>query len=159
LLTTMAELVLEGRLRDVLGRNAMRRTVERMTDHVIVCGYGRFGRAVLAELRRKDVPTVVVDVDPALEAELGRGDVPYLVGSALSDAILEQAGLPRARAIVVATPSDPDNVFITLSARERNPQIRIHARAETEAGLRRLQLAGADQVISAYQMGGIRMAS
>src|SRR5262249_23370244 len=60
---------------------------------------------------------------------------------------------------VVATPSDPDNVFITLSAREKNPAIRIHARGETEAGLRRLELAGAHQVVSAYHSGGVRMAA
>src|SRR5262249_21131242 len=72
---------------------------------------------------------------------------------------LERAGIHRARAIVVATPSDPDNVFITLSAREKNPAIRIHARGETEAGLRRLELAGAHQVVSAYHSGGVRMAA
>jgi voltage-gated potassium channel len=137
----------------------MRRNVERMSDHVILCGFGRFGRAVFEELRHKAVPTVVVDVDPTLEAELHDADVPYLIGSALSDDVLEHVGIARARAIVVATPSDSDNVFITLSARERNPRIRIHARGETEVGLRRLRQAGADQVISAYQMGGIRMAS
>ena len=73
--------------------------------------------------------------------------------------MLERAGIRRARAIVVATPSDPDNVFITLSAREKSPDIRIHARGETEAGLRRLELAGADQALSAYHSGGVRMAA
>jgi voltage-gated potassium channel len=82
-----------------------------------------------------------------------------VLGSALSDDVLERAGIARARAIVIATPSDPDNVFITLSAREKSPGIRIHARGDSEPGLRRLRLAGADQVISAYQMGGMRVAA
>ncbi len=73
--------------------------------------------------------------------------------------LAERAGIRRARAIVVVTGSDPENVFITLSVREKNPKIRIHARGESDAGLRRLRLAGADQVLSAYQSGGLRMAA
>src|SRR5262245_63850578 len=102
---------------------------------------------------------VVIDADPHREEEIRQLGVPYLIGSALSDEMLEGAGIGRARAIVVATPSDPDNVFITLSAREKNPGIRIHARAETEAGLRRLELAGAHQTLAPYHSGGVRMAA
>jgi voltage-gated potassium channel len=83
----------------------------------------------------------------------------HVNGSALEDEILEEAGIGTARAIVVATDSDADNVYITLSAREKNPCIAIHARGESETGLRRLKSAGANQVISAYQRGGMRIAS
>ena len=159
LLTTLAELVLEGRLRELLGRTAMEREIAALDGHVILCGYGRFGRAVAEELLRSDARVVVIDSDPHLEEELKRRKAPYLIGSALSDEVLERAGMRRARAIVVATASDSDNVFITLSAREQNPSIRIHARAESEAGIRRLRLAGADQVVSAYQTGGTRIAA
>jgi voltage-gated potassium channel len=137
----------------------MQRRTEQISNHVIVCGYGRFGRVVTDELRRNGAELIVVDSDPELEAELKALGVPYVIGSALSDDVLERAGLARARAIVVATPSDPDNVFITLSARERSQTIRIHARGESEAGLRRLELAGANQALSAYQSGGFRMAA
>src|SRR4029453_2208478 len=102
---------------------------------------------------------VVIDADPDREEEIRRLGVPYVIGSAVADDVLERAGIGRARAIVVATPSDPDNVFIPLSAREKNPGIRIHARGETEAGLRRLELAGAHQALSAYHSGGVRMAA
>ncbi len=159
LFTVGAQLVLEGQLRDLYGRTAMQRQVDRHRDHVIVCGYGRFGRVVADELVRSATPLVVVDADPARDEELRMRGIPYIIGSAVSDDVLERAGVRRARAIVVATPSDPDNVFITLSAREKNPAIRIHARGETEEGLRRLQLAGADQAMSAYHSGGVRMAA
>jgi voltage-gated potassium channel len=159
LFTVGAQLVLEGQLRDLYGRNAMQRQVDRHRDHVIVCGYGRFGRVVADELAHSGTPLVVVDADPARDEELRSRGIPYIIGSAVSDEVLERAGIRRARAIVVATPSDPDNVFITLSAREKNPDIRIHARGETEEGLRRLQLAGADQAMSAYHSGGVRMAA
>src|SRR5262245_12543427 len=159
LFTIGAQLVLEGQLRDVFGRTAMQRRASNLEGHVIVCGYGRFGRAVAGELARNAAEMVIIDADPDREEDLSRLGVPYVIGSAVADDVLERAGIRRARAIVVATPSDPDNVFITLSAREKNPSIRIHARGETEAGLRRLELAGAHQTVSAYHSGGVRMAA
>ena len=159
LLTQLAELVIEGQLREVFGRSAMERELEKLRGHVIVCGYGRFGKAVVEELMHSRSPLVILDSDAAKKDELAALAVPYFIGSALSDEALVEAGVERARAIVVATPSDSDNVFITLSARERNPRISIHARAESESGARRLRLAGAHQVISAYQIGGTRIAA
>jgi voltage-gated potassium channel len=158
-LGTLAELLVEGKLRELLGRNAMQRELSKFHGHVIVCGYGRFGRAVVEELTRGRARCVILDSNPALRDDLEAEGVPYLIGSALSEDVLESARLAHAKAIVLAIPSDSDNVFITLSARERNPAIRVHARAESEAGARRLRLAGADQVISAYQSGGSRIAA
>jgi len=154
-----AEMLIEGHLRDALGRNAMQRRINDLRDHVIVCGYGRFGRVVADEIRKNESPLVVVDCDPAREEELKRAGIPYVIGSALDDDVLAQAGLDRARAIVVATPSDPDNVFMTLAIREKNQTIRIHARGESDAALRRLQQAGATQALTAYHSGGLRMAA
>jgi voltage-gated potassium channel len=159
LVSVGAEAILEGHLRDMLGRNVMQRRIDALTGHVIVCGYGRFGRVVADELRRNKADVVVIDLDPAREAELKAADLPHVIGSALSDDVLERAGIRRAHAIVIATPSDPDNVFITLSAREKSETIRIHARGESEAGLRRLELAGANRVLAAYHSGGLRMAA
>jgi voltage-gated potassium channel len=155
----IAELLIEGHLRAFWGRTAMQHRIDRLSAHVIVCGFGRFGRVVAEKLGQAGIAVVIVDADPAKEPELERVGVPYILGSALSDDVLDRAGVSRARAIVVATASDSDNVFVTLSAREKNPAIRIHARGESDGGLRRLRLAGADQVISAYQMGGLRMAA
>jgi len=159
LLTTVAELVIEGRLQEFLGKTAMLRKIRQLEGHVIICGFGRFGRVVAEELLRNSVAVVVIDSDVAKEAELTRIGALYVIGSALEDDVLERAAIRSARAIVVATASDADNVYITLSAREKNPSIQIHARGESEAGLRRLRLAGADQVISAYQRGGMRIAA
>ncbi|MFZ0887034.1 MAG: potassium channel protein [Candidatus Binataceae bacterium] len=159
LFAVTAEMLIEGHLREYLGRTAMERKIHQLEGHVVICGYGRFGRVVAEELARNSIPLVAIDHDPAKEPELTQAGLPYLIGSALEDAVLEHAQIRRARAIVIATASDADNVYITLSAREKNPPIRIHARGESEAGLRRLKLAGADQAISAYQWGGMRMAS
>jgi voltage-gated potassium channel len=159
LLTALAEMVIEGRLKEFLGKTAMLRKIHQLESHVIICGFGRLGRVVAEELVRNSVPIVVIDSDPAQEAELNRLEMLYVIGSALDDDALERAAIRTARAIVVATASDADNVYITLSAREKNQSIQIHARGETDAGLRRLRLAGADQVISAYQRGGMRIAA
>jgi len=159
LLTAVAEMIIEGRLQDFLGKTAMLRKIHQLENHVIICGFGRFGRVVAEELMRNSVPIVVIDSDTALEAELNRLEMLYVIGSAHDEDALERAAIRTARAIVVATASDADNVYITLSAREKNPSIQIHARGESEAGLRRLRLAGADQVISAYQRGGMRIAA
>ncbi len=159
LLTIVGELVIEGRLREFFGRTSMQRAIEQLTGHVVICGFGRFGRAVFEELHRKREAVVVIDSDATLEPVLQASGARYVIGSAIADDVLERAGIARARAVVVATPSDPDNVFVTLSAREKNPTLRIHARGESEAGLRHLRLAGADQVVSAYQSGGLRVAA
>jgi voltage-gated potassium channel len=159
LFATMTEIIIEGQLRDYLGAKGMLRKIHSLKDHVIICGFGRFGRAVAEELLRHRVPMVIIDSNPQSAEDLIRLDIPHLIGDAMHDDVLEDAGIRSARALVAATASDADNVYITLAAREKNRAISIHARGEGDVGLRRLKLAGADQVISAYQYGGYRVAS
>lgn len=156
---SVAEYLIEGRLREAFGRRAMDRSIQTLRDHAIICGYGRLGRVVVEELERAGTPVVIVDVDAAVQAELEEAGRPFVIGSALEESVLRRAGIAHARAIVTATPSDPDNVFVALSARELNPDISVHARGETEPGIRRLRLAGADQVISIHHLGGRRIAN
>jgi voltage-gated potassium channel len=158
-LATMAELLLEGSLREVFQRRAMQRRIDAFHGHIVVCGYGRFGRVVVEELSRAGESVVVVEKDPARFAELERAGVPGLLGSAATDEVLERAGIRRARAIVVATSSDADNMFVTLTARELNPALEIHARGEGETALRRLRRAGADHVTAVYLTAGQRAAA
>jgi voltage-gated potassium channel len=155
----LAGFLLEGRLRSILGRTAMNRQIQSLSDHVVVCGYGRLGRSVADSLRTSGTPVAVIEQDPDLEPELTASGLPFTLGSATEDGVLSAAGIERAQALVAATSSDADNVFIALSARELNPEIALHARAESEAGLRRLRLAGADQVVSLHGLGGQRIAN
>jgi voltage-gated potassium channel len=159
LIAVVVQLVVEGQLREFMGRAAMKRRMDQLNNHVVICGYGRMGQVVADEMARAGLAMAVIERDPALEAELIQADALYVLGSALDDRILDQAGVRRARAIVAATASDADNVYITLSARAMNPGIRILARGESEAGLQHLRMAGADVVISAYQWGGMRLAA
>jgi voltage-gated potassium channel len=159
LLTQLAQLVLEGSLRVGLRRRAMERTIAKWTGHIVVCGYGRFGRVVVDELVRAGERVVVVDQAEGLEEGFAAENLPFVIGSAVSDETLVRAGVPKARAIVAATSSDADNVFITLAARELNPAIRIYARGETDAAARRLERAGACSVTSPFRIGGQRVAA
>lgn len=154
----VAEFLLEGHLRRLLERRAMMRRIESTREHVILCGYGRLGREVAAQLRREGREVVVIDPDPAVAERLEEEGHLFLTASALEDGILARAGVERAAAVVAATPSDADNVYIALAAREAHPGIAVHARGQSEAGIRYLRLAGATQVVSPYQLGGRRIA-
>ncbi len=158
-LAAVTEMVVGGQLRELIGRSAMMHKIQRLRRHVIVCGYGRFGRVVVEELRRHATTLVIIEKDPEKEDILAQTGEPYVLGSALEEHTLARAGIDTASAIVIATASDPDNVFIALSARNRNPHIRIHARAESELGLKHLQLAGVDQPISSYHWSAMRIAN
>lgn len=157
--TQIAQALVESSLREVLSRRAMDKQIAALANHVIVCGFGRLGHVVAEEVARNGVPLVIIENDPAREPELRQSGYPHVLGSAVADDVLLRAGIQRARAIVAGTGSDSDNVFITLSARELNPSLRIHARGESDTALRRLEQAGAHQAVSAYHMGGRRMAN
>jgi voltage-gated potassium channel len=159
LFSTVTETVIGGQLRELIGRNAMNRRIHQLEGHIILCGYGRFGRIVAEELHRNGLSPVVIENNPDKEAELARENELYIIGSALDEAVLDHAKIDSAADIVVATASDPDNVYISLSARSRNPRIRIHARAESEIGLKHLHLAGVDRAISSYQWSAMRIAN
>jgi voltage-gated potassium channel len=158
-LALLAELVVEGRIKDTVRKELMMRRIERKQDHVIVAGFGRFGRAVVDELERAERKVVIVDPDDSLNDELAERGLAVVVASASSDEALLKAGIKGASAIVAATPSEAENVFITLGARELNPDIFIHARCESDSGARRLRRAGADHLSAPFQMGGARAAA
>ena len=155
----ITEVVVSGQFREFVGKNSMNRKIQHLEGHVILCGYGRFGKVVADELKNDRQTVVVIEINPVIEADLVRSEFFHIIGSALDEDVLEAAGIRSARDIVIATASDPDNVFISLSAREKNPAIRIHARAETEAGLRHLKLAGVDRAISSYHFSAFRIAA
>lgn len=156
--TMVAREVIEGELQQVFGRRKVQRQIERMTEHIIVCGFGRMGRIVCKELDAKPAQFVVIDRDAdALRHAEGEGYA-CVTGDATEDGVLTAAGIDRAQGLVAALPKDADNVYVTLSARELNPRLVIVARAEDERSERKLLHAGATRVVSPYVIGGSRMA-
>jgi voltage-gated potassium channel len=154
--SVVLETLLEGHLSRLFGRRRMERQIEALQDHVIVCGWGRVGRAIGAELTAAGAELVVVDRDPTRPPQAG---VPSIVGDATEDRMLQRAGLSRARALIAALDSDAANLFVTLSARSLRPDLFIVARARLEESEEKLRRAGADRVVNPQSIGGARIAA
>jgi voltage-gated potassium channel len=157
-LATLTEFFVGGQLAEVFAARREQRMIDALTDHHIICGFGRVGRQVAQDLRAARAEYVVVDAK-AENRELAESmNIRFIEGDASSDAVLRQAGLERARALIACADSDPENIFITLTARELRPDIVIIARAALEDTESKLKRAGADRVISPYKTSGTEMA-
>lgn len=158
ILTALVAAIIEGDLRLLFGARRMRSALERVSDHFIVCGYGRVGEEVCQELKQRKVAFVVVDVD-AGAVERARGDGMLAVqGDATDEDTLRTAGIERCRALIAASDSDAANTFITLTARGLRSDVFLVARVSTLSVEAKLRQAGANRVVSPYTMGGRRLA-
>lgn len=152
--TALANFLIAGELGDVLQEFRMKRKIEALQGHYVVCGFGRVGQQVCAQLAQEGRSFVVVDKKvSAVERARALG---YLVveGNAGDDEVLHDAGILRARGLVAAVESDAANLFVVLTARTLKPAIFVVARADTEDSVEKLQVAGADRVLSPYSLGG-----
>jgi voltage-gated potassium channel len=150
--------VVEGGLLRRWETRRRNRMLDELSEHYIVCGYGRIGRVIVEEFRRQDVPYVVIDRDS--ERVQGVLDVGGLAvaADASSEDVLKRVGIERARGLIAAVGTDAENVYTVLSARLLRPDLFIIARAESEDAARKLRRAGADRVQSPYQIGGAQIA-
>ena len=157
-LAIVAEFFAAGHLGEVLAGRRQQRMIDSLENHHIVCAYGRVGRQVVRDLRAARSNIVVIDPLPENRQLAERHGLLFIEGDATEDAVLLQAGIQRARSIIVCADSDADNVFITLTARELRSDIAILARAGAEDTEKKLTRAGADRVISPYKASGTEMA-
>ena len=134
----------------------MDRKISEMRDHVIVCGWGRVGRAVARDMAREGAHVVVIDVDADRVVGI---DLPTVVGDATHDATLRAAGIEHARALIAALEGDAENLFVTLSSRALKADLFIVARARQDESVEKLSRAGADRVVNPQELGAARMAS
>jgi voltage-gated potassium channel len=158
LLTTFVAMVIEGDLGAAFGVTRMKGRIDALSNHHILCGYGRVGEEIAREFADRKLAFVVVESNPAV---LGRAvEAGYLVieGDATSDEVLLQAGVLRAHALLAASDSDSGNTYITLTAKALNPAVFVIARAGKRDSEARAIRAGADRVISPYALSGRRMA-
>ena len=154
----LLQAVIEGQLDNALGVRRMTRQVEKLNNHVIICGFGRIGQNLAARLAQQRLQFVVVELRPETIVEATAHGYLVLEGDATDEDILRQAGIERAQTIVVALQSDADNVFLTLTARNMNPDLKILARGELLATERKLRQAGADEVVLPAVIGAHRIA-
>lgn len=153
---TLLETLVEGHLRTHLERLRMDRAIGRMSGHVIICGWGRVGRASAQYLASMGHRVVVIDRDPERLADIGHA---HVVGDVTDDAVLKEAGIDRAAALIAALETDADNVYVTLSSRALRPGLVIIARARNEESKSKLLRAGADRAVNPQRIGGRRMAA
>jgi voltage-gated potassium channel len=155
--TLLATIVVEGGLHRRLEKRRAARMLEQIKDHFIVCGYGRIGSIIAAELHQQGVPLAVIERDPErVRQAVDRGWL-ALEADASREEVLSRAGIHRARGLITAVGTDAENVFTVLTARVMRPDLFIIARVESDDAEHKLRRAGADRVISPYHIGAAHM--
>ena len=155
--------VVEGDLKDVLAANKLKKRMKRMKDHVIVCGAGSTGRNVIDELLKTGRSVIAIDVNEEFLRDIAERhpgkEYAFIVGDATGDEVMQQAHIMEANGLVAALSSDKDNLYLTVSARQDNPKLRIVARCSEIGHVEKLKKAGADAVVSPNYIGGLRLVS
>lgn len=143
----------------ILREKKVQRKLESMHDHIIVCGYGRNGKQATQKLLAYNRPFVIIEKDEEVIDRFSDDKNLFILGNAIEDEILLKAGIKKASTLICATPNDADNLFIVLSARQMNKNLKIITRASEETSYKKLKLGGADNVIMPDKIGGDHMAS
>lgn len=151
------QMILEGELENILGKRRMTREIQNLSNHTVICGFGRMGRNLVNELTPLQKGIVVIDNDAEAVADADEKGLLCIQGDATNENVLEAAGIQRASCLVSTFPNDAESVFITLTARDLNPDIRIIARAERDSTERKLRQAGADMVVMPTLVGARQM--
>lgn len=158
LIGAFSQLLVEGRLQAILGRRRMQKTIGKLKNHIIVCGYGRIGAIVTKEVLDEGLDVVVIENNPDLISQMEAAGIACIEGDATSDETLKLAGLQNAKTLIAGLSDEAANVYVTLIARQSNINVNIIARGNDTASISRLEFAGADRVVLPHTIGGIRMA-
>ena len=152
--------VFEGEFRKIFKSYLISKKVERLKNHVIVCGYGRNGAKACEELLKSRQKFVVIESNPETLKFLPENySFEVITGSALEEDVLLLAGIQRAKALIISQQNDADNIVIALTARELNPTIQIVSKASNDSSEKKLHVAGAKSVVKPYALGGIHLAN
>ena len=149
--------LIEGQVRDILGRHKMKQKINQLRDHTVVVGFGRMGRALCATLEVERRPFVLIENDPRRVEQAEALGYLVIVADAKQEQTLMEAGIERAGALATCLPDDADNVFVTLSASGLHPGLHIVARAEDGATTVKLHRAGAARVVCPPQLSAVRV--
>jgi len=152
------QFLVEGRIRLILGRHKLDKKIDRMNSHYIVCGYGRMGRAFCRFLTQRHLDFVVIEKNTNRIPIMNEDGILYVTGEATQEANLNKAGIKRASNLIATLGTDADNVFLVLLARGLNPNLYVVARASQNETKKPLYSAGANVVVSPFDVGARRMA-
>ena len=154
----VVQFLVEGRIREVLGRHKLDKQIDQLNNHYIVCGYGRMGRALCRYLAQRNLEFVTIEKNEDRIPIMNEDGVLYIAGEATAEENLRKAGLKKASNLITALGTDADNVFLVLLAKGLNPNLYVVARASQNASKMPLYTAGADVVVSPFDVGARRMA-
>lgn len=160
--STLTAFIIEGDLRNLLWMRRMDREIDQLQDHYIVAGIGKTGTYVLREMLQTNHACVVIETrEERIDQELHEqdGNFLYIVGDATQNEVLERAGIRRAQGLVASLGTDRDNLFVTITARSLNADLRIVSRGEQPGAEQKFKMAGATSVIYTNVLGGMRMAA
>jgi voltage-gated potassium channel len=158
-LSAVGEYILTSNAGQQLRKRRVKRMIERMRDHVVVCGYGRVGQNAVSSLLNSGQTIVVIERDERIAEQILEAEIPVIIGDATQDDTLRQAGIESAKGMIVSAGDDSVNLFIVLSARTLNPELYIVARSVNSENELKMRRAGANRVVSPYQLGGRYMAN
>jgi voltage-gated potassium channel len=150
--------VVEGDLESRWGRRRRERMLDELTNHFIVCGFGRMGLIIAQEFTRQGIPFVIIERDSERMQQAVDAGFLAVEADASSEQVLKRVQIDRARGFIAAVSTDAENVYAVLTARLLKPDLYIIGRAETEDAKVKLVRAGADRVVSPYQIGGLQLA-
>lgn len=158
-ISIITEYILSRNNFEDIKQRKMQKEIEALSNHIIICGYGRNGKQASIKLQDYGKPFVIIERDKDIIERLQEEGLPYVFGDANEDETLIQAGIEKASTLITALPSDADNLFVVLSARQINKKMSIISRASQETSYNKLKLAGANNVILPDKIGGDHMAS
>ncbi len=161
ILAVFSYYVIQGEIFRKMHENNVKSRIEDLKDHIIICGYGKYGREIAHHFSMHQIPFVVIDWNQEKIEKLQKSeeDILYIQDDATHDETLLEAGVEKARSIIAAMPNDTDNVFTVLTARQLNPKINIISRAKEQKSEKKLLLAGANHVVMPEKLGGFYMAT
>ncbi len=157
--TALTEYLANDNFFQLLKYKKMQQKIQKLNNHTVVCGYGRNGRQAVLKLKIFNMPYVVVEKNKEILKELENNGIFYVEGDATDDETLDKAAIKTANSLITALPSDADNLFVVLSARQLNKEFTIISRASNESSYKKLLIAGATNVIMPDKIGGEHMAS
>lgn len=158
-ITSITRYILDGEIRKYLKNYRVNKKIDKIKDHVIICGYGRNGKQATIELTEHKIPLVVVEnSEQVIEKIDSERKLLFFQGDSTHEDVLERVKIQKAKALITTLPNDADNLFVVLTARGLNPDLKIISRASKEESKRKLKKAGADEVIMPDYIGGQQMA-
>lgn len=159
-ISVITRYIIEGEFQTYFKHYKVNKEIQKLKNHVIVCGYGRNGRQACEQLSSGNEVYVAIESNPdIINSMRADGNILFIEGDATNDDVLAEAGLERAKALIAALPSDAANVFVVLTARDKNPTLKIISRASDDASEHKLKRAGANNVIMPDKIGGTHMAA